>query len=116
MRGLVRDDAWMTVGVPAREMPVFVAGDHALLARAPVETAVRLAPADRLHLSGLLWPEARARLERAAWMTREAVGNGQVILFAASPVFRGQTRGSARLFDNVVVYGPGVGASQPLVW
>jgi hypothetical protein len=68
----------------------------------------------RLRMSGLLWPEAAHRLAHAAWVTRERVGHGQVILFASSPDFRGATRGMARVLQNAVVYGPGLGADQPL--
>jgi len=36
-------------------------------------------------------------------------------LFADSPVFRGATRGAARLFTNAVVYGPGFGARHAVL-
>jgi hypothetical protein len=67
-----------------------------------------------LRMSGLLWPEARHRLANAAYLTRESVGNGQVILFADSPNFRSSTLGSARLLMNALIYGPGFGARQPI--
>jgi hypothetical protein len=75
-----------------------------------------LADSESLRLGGLLWPEARERLAESAWLTVESAGRGQVILFAASPCFRGSFRGGARLFSNAVVLGPGAGASQPLGW
>jgi hypothetical protein len=62
-----------------------------------------------LRVSGLLWPEAAEQLANSAYLTREAVGAGQVILFSGQPVYRGATLGSARLFANAVVYGPGCG-------
>lgn len=68
----------------------------------------------RLRLSGLLWPEAADRLANSAYLTREGVGNGQVILFASSPTFRAGARGTARLFTNAVIYGPGCGASHAI--
>ncbi len=68
-----------------------------------------------LRMSGLLWPEAAQRLANAAYLTREAKGNGQVILFADSPVFRGSTLGTNRLLLNALVYGPALGAKQPIV-
>jgi hypothetical protein len=67
-----------------------------------------------LRLSGLLWPEASARLASSAYLTREPVGSGQVILFASSPLFRAATTGTARLFQNAVVFGPGLG-SDPVI-
>jgi len=68
----------------------------------------------RLRMSGLLWPEAADRLASTAYVTRERVGSGQVILFAASPTFRGATKGTMRVFTNAIICGPGMGASQPI--
>jgi hypothetical protein len=62
-----------------------------------------------LRMSGLLWPEAAARLANAAYLTRESRGAGQIILFADDPVFRGSTLGTARALMNAIVYGPGAG-------
>jgi hypothetical protein len=106
---------WITVGCSER-MPVLADGDQVLMSRAPIRTAVRLAPAAELRLAGLLWPEARERLAESAWLTVERVGHGQVILFAAHPVLRGYHKATGRLFANAVVYGPGLGADQPLGW
>jgi hypothetical protein len=115
LRGRVNPDAWITAGFGA-EMPVFSRGSNVFLAGDSVQTAVRLADSESLRLGGLLWPEARERLAESAWLTVESAGRGQVILFAASPCFRGSFRGGARLFSNAVVLGPGAGASQPLGW
>ena len=115
VRGLVDDEAWITSGF-GDEMPVLVSGSTAFMSRDPVRTPVRLAVADDLRLSGLLWPEARERLAQSAWLTVERKGRGQVILFAANPARRGHFRAGARLFGNAVVYGPGAGASQPVDW
>jgi len=68
----------------------------------------------RLRMSGLLWPEAAHRLAHAAWVTRERSGRGQVILFASEPLFRGAALGTGRVLLNAMVYGPGLGASQPI--
>jgi len=68
----------------------------------------------RLRMAGLLWPEAAHRLANGAWLTREAVGRGQIILFATPPVFRGATDGTARLFINAIVMGPGMGATAAI--
>ena len=68
----------------------------------------------RLRMSGLLWPEAANRLANAAYMTREGIGSGQLILFASEPNFRAAALGTMRIFANAVVYGPGMGASHPI--
>ncbi len=114
LRGLVDDTHWITVGA-GEVMPAFVAGDAIYLSQAPVETPVRLADEAELRLSGLLWPEARARLANSAWLTVESVGHGQLVLFAGPPGFRGTHLASARLFANAVIYGPALGASPPQI-
>ena len=68
----------------------------------------------RLRLSGLLWPEAADRLANAAYLAREQVGAGQIILFASDPTQRGVALGTTRLFSNAVILGPGMGAAQPI--
>jgi hypothetical protein len=68
----------------------------------------------RLRMSGLLWPEAANRLANAAYMTRESIGSGQLVLFASEPNFRAAALGTIRIFSNAVVYGPGLGASHPI--
>ena len=68
----------------------------------------------RLRMSGLLWPEAAHRIANSAYVTRERVGAGQVILFASNPVFRGASLGTERIFTNALIYGPGMGTRQPL--
>ncbi|HYE30784.1 MAG TPA: peptidase, partial [Methylomirabilota bacterium] len=67
-----------------------------------------------LRMSGLLWPEASHRLANSAYVTRESVGRGQIILFSASPAIRGFSKGTARLLGNAIVLGPGWGAHQPI--
>ena len=115
LRGLVDTESWITRGA-GEEMPVYFSGAYVLLSKAGVSTPVRLASADRLRVGGLVWPEARERLAESAWLTLESVGNGQVILFAALPGFRGYHKATARLFGNAVVLGPGLGARQALGW
>jgi hypothetical protein len=75
-----------------------------------------LPPGTEMHLrmSGLLWPEATHRLANSAYLTREHVGRGQIILFATRPTFRAATLGPARLMLNAMIYGPGCGAAQPI--
>jgi hypothetical protein len=76
-----------------------------------------LPPGAEMHLrmSGLLWPEATHRLANSAFVTREANGRGQIILFASPPNFRGASLGTARLLLNALVYGPGFGSAQTIV-
>ena len=68
----------------------------------------------RLRMSGLVWPEAADRLANSAAVTRESIGTGQLILFAADPAFRAAALGTTRVLANVLVCGPGMGASQPI--
>src|SRR5262249_6864944 len=75
-----------------------------------------LPPGTEMHLrmSGLLWPEATYRLANSAYVTREPLGRGQIILFATAPTFRAATLGPARVMLNAMIYGPGFGAAQPI--
>ncbi len=106
---------WLTSGCGAR-MPIAFSGSYVYLTKDPVQTAVRFTPAKDLRLAGLLWPEARERIANSAYLTRERKGNGQIVLFAGVPAFRGYHVGTARLFSNAVVYGPGLGSNQALGW
>ncbi|MCB9906396.1 MAG: hypothetical protein H6830_01625 [Planctomycetes bacterium] len=113
LRAEVDDRSWLTIGTNG-ELPVPYAGSAVLLSSG--EVPVRLAARDRLRLGGLVWPEARVRLENGAWLAREGLGYGQVIFFAQDPTYRGSWRGTARLLGNAVVLGPGMGAHQPSGW
>ena len=115
VRGEVNPDEWISAGC-RDELPVYFDGGGALLSESPAHTPVRLAAANRLRLSGLLWPEAKERIADSAWCTVESHGAGQVILFATAPDFRGWFRGTARVLANAIVCGPGAGASQPVGW
>jgi len=87
-----------------------------LVAAPPVQVPARFAPLDRLHLGGLLWPEAAGRLAETAYVTREAVGRGQVVLFLNDPEFRAWTVGTRRFLTNAILYGPGLGSSWSTPW
>jgi len=67
-----------------------------------------------LRLGGLLWPEAQERIANTAWVTREAKGAGQIILFASTPVFRGASLGMQRVLGNAVVLGAGLGTETTI--
>jgi len=112
---------WITFGrsrsdTAENKLPVLVSGASVFMAKHPVETPVRLASGKQLRLSGLFWPEARRRWADSAFVTRERLGFGQVILFANDPFFRGYLEGTGRLFLNALLLGPGLGASHPVPW
>ncbi|MFQ5669202.1 MAG: M14 family zinc carboxypeptidase [Acidobacteriota bacterium] len=111
----VDPDLWLAWGLPD-ELPALIGAGDTLVAGPPVQVAARFAGLDRLHLGGLLWPEAAGRLARTAYATREAVGGGQVILFLSEPEFRGWTLGTRRLLTNALLYGPGLGTRWPNPW
>jgi hypothetical protein len=107
---------WLAWGVGRNDLAVFFDADDTLVAEAPVQVAARFADVGRLHLGGLLWPEAAGRIARTAYATREAVGRGQVILFADDPDFRSWTEGTRRLLLNAILYGPGLGTRWSSPW
>jgi len=108
-------EVWMSWGLSA-EMPALVRQSDTLVAATPVQVAARFADLDRLHLGGLLWPEAGGRLSRTAYATRESNEKGQVILFLSEPEFRGWTLGTRRLLLNSILLGPGVGTDWSTPW
>jgi hypothetical protein len=108
-------DVWLNWGLPA-QMPALVRQRDALVAEPPVQVAARFADVERLHLGGLLWPEAAARLAHTAYVTREAKGRGQVILFLDSPEIRGWTLATRRLLLNAILFGPGAGTRWSRPW
>ena len=63
---------------------------------------------DSLVLSGFAWPGNTERLLRGSvWAAVENVGSGKVLLFADDPLFRAFWRGTAGLFNNALLMGPG---------
>ena len=108
-------DHWLSGGYDTR-LPVLVDHARAYVAHASVRVAARFAASESLHVSGLLWPEAANRLARTAYLTREAKGKGQIILFAGDPTYRRATRGTERLILNAVLLGPGLGTSRTAPW
>ncbi|HXV75739.1 MAG TPA: M14 family zinc carboxypeptidase [Candidatus Polarisedimenticolaceae bacterium] len=109
------ENVWLTWGLPG-ELPALVRASDTLVAEPPVQVAARFAPIDRLHLGGLLWPEAAGRLALTAYATRESLGRGQVVLFLSEPEFRGFTLGTRRLLVNAILYGPGLGTEWSNPW
>lgn len=137
----VDTEHWLTWGSPS-VLPVLYGNSPVLLNAEPSQAPVRLgvyepAPGPtkgkddaprrigwaplpegqdlQLRMSGLLWPEAAQRLASASYLTREGVGRGQVILFAAPPSQRAGTEGTIRLLSNALVLGPGLGAEAPVI-
>jgi len=115
LRAELDPEHWLTSGL-GDKVPVMFYSDYAYMSKQPVETAARFAESRDLRLSGLLWPEARSRWASTAYLTKEARGKGQLILFAEDPVFRGYFRGSERLLLIALLLGPGRGASRPTPW
>lgn len=117
LRGVIDPTHWLAYGVASAahdgEVALFKRGSGVLMSGHPVATPVRFAARDRLRLSGLLWPEAAARLADSAYATVERHGHGQVILLADRPNFRGAWPSTRRLLVNAVLLGPGCGASRP---
>jgi len=111
----LHDESWLTYGLDETASILFRA-DDCLIAEPPATTIARFPEIDRMHLGGLLWPEAAARMSGTAYAVREAVGRGQVILFAASPTFRRWMTESERMFTNAVLMGPGLGTRWTAAW
>ena len=68
-----------------------------------------------VRMSGLVWPEAAQRIANSAYLTRERVGKGQVILFSGEPNFRGSTLEQTDFLLNAVIYGAGLVQVQELL-
>ena len=115
LRASLDQEFWLTCGLPA-EITVLFSGRDPLIAAPPAAVAAAFPGRDRLHLGGLLWPEAAARLAHTAYATREAVGRGQVILFADHPGFRRWLVESERLLTNAILLGPGLGTNWSAPW
>ena len=123
---------WMSFGSP-KVLPLLYENQPALMTKGSQQAVVRVGvmtkdPSAReaqainwstvpeghaltVRMSGLIWPEAASRIANSAYVTRERVGKGQVILFSGQPNFRGSTRGVGRIWLNALVYGAGLGTS-----
>jgi len=106
---------WLNYGMDSR-VAALVFGSTVLMSKDPVRTTARFADAAQLRVSGLLWPEARDRWARTAYITREGRGNGQIILFAGDPAFRGAHEGTQRILMNSILLGPGCGTHHLVEW
>lgn len=115
MNAILNEEHWLAYGAGG-SVPVTIYSSYAFLAKHPVETPARYASAGEIRLSGLMWPEARERWSETAYLTRERLGNGQIILFADEPAYRSYYYGSIRLLLNALVLGPGVGTRVGVDW
>jgi hypothetical protein len=63
-----------------------------------------------------MWEEARARWGETVYATRDGYGDGQAIVFAAIPNFRGYYYGAERMLLNALFLGPGFGTATRANW
>ena len=133
--GRVDQDHWLTFGTP-EVLPVLYSNYPVLMTGNNAEAVVRIGdlvntdnnnefkqinwssipPGKNItvRMSGLVWPEAAQRIANSAYLTRERIGRGQIIMFAGEPNFRGSAKGTNRLWLNAVIYGAGLGASSKI--
>ncbi len=133
--GNVDTQHWLTFGSP-EVLPLLYAKQPVLMTDGDAEAVIRVGVLSEnkdieeqrvvnwstipagfdldVRMSGMLWPEAAQRIVNSAYLTRESVGKGQVILFSGQPNFRGAAKGTNRLWLNAVVYGSGLGTD--LAW
>lgn len=135
LAGRIDSKHWLTYGTQ-QPLPLLMSSGPLLMSDDSSEAAVRVgtyvpdsnAKSQRLvwantpenyvlnvRMSGLLWPEAAQVFSNTAYVTREGVGNGQLILFAQPPMQRGATLSTSRLLLNAIVLGPGFGARAPVI-
>jgi hypothetical protein len=115
LRAELDEEFWLNYGLGS-SISVWFGGNDSMIAVPPVTVAARFPDTDRLHLGGLLWPEAAARLAQTGYATREAVGRGQVILFADNPSYRRWVAESERMLMNAILMGPGLGTRWSSPW
>jgi hypothetical protein len=106
-RGTLDRRHWLTFGYDRDQLSVPVNGDVFLSPSRKGDNPVVFAGRD-LVLAGFTWPDNTERLlQGSAWAAVENVGRGKVILFAGDPLFRAYWRGTAGLFNNALLFGPG---------
>lgn len=115
LRADLDEEFWLNFGLAA-SISIWFGGNDSMIAAPPVSVAARFASVDRMHLGGLLWPEAAARLAHTGYATREALGRGQVILFAGHPSYRRWVVESERMLLNAILLGPGLGTRWSAPW
>jgi hypothetical protein len=97
---------WLTYGYEREQLAVQVSNDFLTPSRKG-DNPVSFVGKD-LVLAGFAWPNNTERLlAGTAWAVVENVGAGKVILFGDSPLYRAFWRGTAGLFLNALLFGPG---------
>jgi hypothetical protein len=97
---------WLRWGYPGDELAVPVPGSFLPLSKEGANVVVF----DGEHpiLAGFAWPEnTEPFLSGTAWATVDRAGRGNVVAFAANPLFRGFWRGPAMLLVNAMLFGSG---------
>ena len=108
------EENWLNFGC-GTSVPALLNTNRTFVTKS-VQVAARLAPVDRIRLSGLFWEEARARWAESVYASRDALGKGQVIVFVSTPNFRGYFYGAERLLLNALLLGPGCGTEPRVAW
>jgi hypothetical protein len=102
----VDTEHYLGYGLPAR-LPVFWSAARAIAADPQRRDPVRLtAAADRLRISGHLWPEAAEKLLGTPYVVDVPMGRGRVVLFIEDPSFRTLFWQLQRMLLNAVLLGP----------
>ncbi len=97
---------WLTFGYEGTNLAVPVQGGFLSPSKRGDNPVV--AVGDSTLLSGFTWPGNTERLlDGSAWAVVENVGRGTVVLFAENPLYRAFWRGTAGLFTNAILNGPG---------
>ncbi len=96
---------YLTLGLDT-EMPVFIGGDVFFQPENKGVNVVKFKDPSSLVAGGHLWPEARKQWGGKVYLYNENLGNGQVILFADDPNFRGYQEGTQKLFINALLFAP----------
>jgi hypothetical protein len=103
LRGRLDMTHWLTSGYTGSEIALLM---RALPLRASLRGAnpVVFADADRLVITGFTWPDntTRSYAGRPS-ATVDSVGNGQIILFAFDPLYRGTFTAPAQLLMNALL-------------
>ena len=106
MRATITDAGHPLVsGYTQSELPVFVWSALAFEPAATSEAPIRLADANRIKVSGFVFPESIAHVAGTPFVVRDRRAQGSVVLFLDDPNFRLFWDGTARLFMNAVLLG-----------